>query len=241
MPANVSEQNVIDGIKLTRKAEIFPGYNGNDEDYIDIDPGDDVCNDVVTVSYDTNFAISASDASTLTELIQLAKGIIPHVSGTPTANTVINGVSALNSGINNAVDSEKATGSQEFKFTATPCKAGEGTQQKRRAEEQEGGQQGGETSAQTDKKAIQCFSVTLTAIGTALITDADPSDKDEQVHLSLTLSSRDKTASKNGCTRRNQTARSRFMKAYRLGRSRPTRRSRSMPKSMNIAKPTGRA
>lgn len=165
MGIQVSESSVIDGLTNQNKASIFPGYNGTDTNYIKITPAPDRCSNDVSVFYDTNFAIVATDASTLTELIDLAKGVIPVVTGSPTVNTIINGVDALNSAVNSAVDSETSSGTQEYRFIAAPC------------------------PENSDKE--QCYKVTLLVLGTALMTDADPTDPEEQVELTMSLSVKD--------------------------------------------------
>ncbi len=171
MGIKVNQDNVKKGLTNQNKAALFSGYNGNDSDYISIVPKSDECAKVVTVEYDTNFAITATDASTLTELIKLAKGVVPLVSSSPNANTIINGVEALDKSINSIVDSESNSGSQEFRFTATPCP--------------------------TEPKSVQCYRITLLVIGKMIVTDADITDEEERAELTLTLSAKNNTKSKS--------------------------------------------
>lgn len=160
MPGSkVTMEDVKHGLRQQPKATIFPGYNGNDEDFVIVSPKPGECAQRVEVSYNTNFVVSASDASTLTELIDIAKGLLPIASSPPSVNTIINGVEMTNAGINKAVDTERASGSQEFQVNPSPC----------------------------PPPTPQCFTVTLQVFGSALITDADPRDDDEAVELNLTL------------------------------------------------------
>jgi hypothetical protein len=163
----VNFNDVKQGLSLQPKATIFPGYNGNDDQYITFTPAPDVCVPKVEVWYNTNFAISASDASTLTELIDIAEGLIAAASPNPSLNTIINGVEMTNQAINRAVDRELATGSQEFLLNPVPCPT-----------------------------APRCYTVTLLVLGNALITDADPRDDKEAVQLTLTLSALGKVDTK---------------------------------------------
>jgi hypothetical protein len=163
----VTFADVKQGLSLQPKAAIFPGYNGNDEVYLRVLPASDECASRVEVWYDTNFTFSASDASTLTELVAIAKGLIALASPNPSLNTIINGVEMTSQGINAAVDTERAQGSQEFLLNPIPCPT-----------------------------APRCYTVTLQVFGNALITDADPRDEREGVQLTLTLSALGKVDTK---------------------------------------------
>ena len=163
MGIKITVEDAKEGITQENRNKMFPSFKLTSklDEITIISPkpkkGEEAsCESLYEVFYDTDFAISASDASTISDLIELSKGLI-DLSSNPT--TIINGLSVVNKAINKAINTESKTASQQLTLYVTPCEI----------------------------EGKQCYEIDLTVQLKAIVTDSDPSDKDEKAEVKLSL------------------------------------------------------
>lgn len=158
MSIKIDLESLKTSVNSDDSIEMFPGFIASNQTVIDkitVTPKNGESSESVQVEFNVNYAIVATEASTIGKVIDIVKQGI-GIPSSDTLTTVINAVSAANTAINDLLGEERKTGEQTIGFNAVP-------------------------NPSTGVK--ECYSVEMEVEGAGLVTDPDKEEYEKGLEL----------------------------------------------------------